>query len=150
MTVADIEPVMAIERDSFAYPWSTRFFLQELQVQCARSLLAVIDEDIIGYVLYWLLPDEVDIHNLAVHRPFRRQGIARALLKRVIHQAESRGSLRVTLEVRRSNTGAQKLYESLGFRITGLRRGYYSDNGEDAFAMALPLARAPAKTSLKL
>ena len=65
MTPADMDEVMAIERTSFPYPWSSRFFLQELQVPCARSLLAEVGGRIAGYILFWLLPDAVDIHNLA-------------------------------------------------------------------------------------
>jgi [ribosomal protein S18]-alanine N-acetyltransferase len=150
MTLADIDAIMSIERASFAHPWSMRFFLQELQVQCARSLLAEIDGKVIGYILFWLLPEEVDIHNLAVHTAFRRRGIARALLRRVIAQAQARGSLRVTLEVRRSNTSAQRLYESIGFSITGIRQGYYSDDGEDALAMALDLTQEKLKSPPKV
>jgi [ribosomal protein S18]-alanine N-acetyltransferase len=137
MTAADLDAVMAIERSSFAYPWSPRFFLQELQVPCARSILGEINERIVGYVLFWLLPDEIDVHNLAVHSEFRRRGIGRLLLQQVVIEARCRSSNRVTLEVRQSNVAAQKLYESLGFTTTAVRRGYYSDNGEDALAMAL-------------
>jgi ribosomal-protein-alanine N-acetyltransferase len=150
MTLADIDSVMAIERASFTYPWSTRFFLQELQVQCARSIVAEVDRKVVGYILFWLLPDAVDIHNLAVDSAFRRCGIGRALLQRVVRQAKDRGSIRVTLEVRRSNTGAQRLYESVGFLTTGIRKGYYSDNGEDALAMALELRRQSLKPRVKL
>jgi [ribosomal protein S18]-alanine N-acetyltransferase len=139
MIAADLEAVMAIEKASFAYPWSPRFFLQELQVQCARSFLAEINGRIVGYVLFWLLADEVDVHNVAVHSEFRRRGIGRLLLDQVVGEARRRGSIRVTLEVRRSNTAAQKLYESIGFVTTGIRKGYYSDDGEDALAMVLEL-----------
>jgi ribosomal-protein-alanine N-acetyltransferase len=133
----ELDAVMAIERSSFAYPWSPRFFLQELQVPCARSILGEINERIVGYVLFWLLPNEIDVHNLAVHSEFRRRGIGRLLLQQVVIEARCRSSNRVTLEVRQSNVSAQKLYESLGFTTTAVRRGYYSDNGEDALAMAL-------------
>lgn len=139
ITFADLDEVMAIERDSFAYPWSPRFFLQELEVECARSILVEVSGQIAGYVLFWLLPDEIDIHNIAVHSRFRRRGLGRLLLNQVVARAQRRSSLRVTLEVRASNSRARKLYESMGFVITGLRRGYYSDNGEDALAMALNL-----------
>jgi ribosomal-protein-alanine N-acetyltransferase len=137
MTTADLDEVMAIERAAFRYPWSSRFFLQELQVQCARSILAEVRGKIVGYVLFWIVPGAVDIHNIAVHTAFRRHGIARFLLEQVIHEAGARSLPRVTLEVRQSNIPAQRLYESLGFVTTGVRRGYYSDDGEDALAMAL-------------
>jgi [ribosomal protein S18]-alanine N-acetyltransferase len=141
MVLADLAEVMAIERASFRHPWSSNFFLEEIQVACARSVLAQVSNKIAGYVLFWLLPEEIDIHNIAVHNGFRRQGIGRALLQRVIEQARRRDSLRVTLEVRVSNLAAQKLYESVGFVSQGLRKGYYSDDGEDALIMALELAR---------
>jgi len=140
MTTADLDEVMVIERTSFRFPWSAGFFLQELQVACARSILAEIDGRIVGYVLFWMLPGAVDIHNIAVHVDFRRRGIARLLLSQVVDQARRRADVRVMLEVRRSNIEAQRLYESLGFLMTGVRKGYYSDDGEDAFAMTLELS----------
>ena len=131
---------MGIERTSFRFPWSSGFFLQELQVACARSILAEIDGQIVGYVLFWLLPGAIDIHNIAVHVDYRRRGIARLLLGKVLAEARNHASLRVMLEVRKSNLPAQKLYQSLGFLTTGVRKGYYSDDGEDALAMSLELA----------
>ncbi|MEX0805890.1 MAG: ribosomal protein S18-alanine N-acetyltransferase [Candidatus Binatia bacterium] len=139
MTTADIENVIAIERVSFQFPWSIKFFIEELKVECSRSVLAEVDGRVVGYVLFWLLSDEVDIHNIAVHPEFRRHGIGRCLLEQVVAAARHQESTRVTLDVRRSNTPAQRLYESLGFTLKGVRKGYYSDNGEDALVMALEL-----------
>ena len=139
MVLDDLDEVMAIESVSFRHPWSSRFFLEELQAPCARSMLAQVNGKIVGYVLFWLLPEEVDIHNIAVHTEFRRRGLGQALLKEVVEQARRRNSSRVTLEVRVSNIPAQKLYESVGFISKGLRKGYYSDDGEDALIMALEL-----------
>ena len=139
MTTADIEKVIAIERASFQFPWSTRFFLDELQVDCARSILAEVEGRIVGYVLFWFLPEEVDIHNIAVHPDFRRHGIGRLLLEQVVATARRQDRVRVTLDVRFSNVPAQNLYRSFGFVTRGVRKGYYSDNGEDALVMALEL-----------
>ena len=143
MTTADLEEVMMIERASFHYPWSPGFFRQEMQVACARSILAEIEGQIVGYTLFWLLPGAIDIHNIAVHIDYRRRGIARLLLSKVVTEAQRQSVIRVMLEVRRSNLAAQKLYESVGFFSTGVRKGYYSDNGEDALAMTLDVV--PAK-----
>ena len=140
MSTADLDEVMLIERTSFRFPWSTNFFLQELQVACARSILAEIDGRIVGYVLFWQLPGAIDIHNIAVHVDYRRRGIARLLLDKVAGEARRQSTLRVMLEVRRSNLPAQKLYASAGFITTGIRKGYYSDDGEDALAMSLELS----------
>lgn len=141
VTSSDLEDILAIEKASFAYPWSPRFFLQELRVPCARSVLAMIEGKPVGYVIYWLLPSEIDIHNLAVDPAHRRQGIGRSLLLAVIDEAEHEGRSRITLEVRRSNEAAQRLYQSVGFVSQGLRKGYYSDDGEDAVIMALEIRR---------
>ncbi len=130
---------MAIERIAYSYPWSERFFRQELQVECARSFLAQLERRIVGYILFWLLPGEIDIHNVAIHPDFRRRGLGRHLLEQVVSEARSRASTRITLEVRKSNLPAQKLYESMGFAYNGIRKNYYSDDGEDALLMALEL-----------
>jgi ribosomal-protein-alanine N-acetyltransferase len=139
MNSSDLSEVIEIERASFAYPWSTNFFLQELKVGCARSLLAVVGDRSVGYIIYWLLQHEIDVHNLAVHPSYRRQGIGRALLEAVIEEARRQRANRVTLEVRKSNEAAQKLYQALGFSAKGVRTAYYSDDGEDALIMALEL-----------
>lgn len=139
MKLSDLDQIMTIEKSSFSYPWSSRFFLQEIKVPCARSVLAVTGDRIIGYVVYWLLPGEVDIHNLAVRPDCRRRGIGRSLLLGVVRHARYQGARRVTLEVRKTNGAAQRLYESIGFVTTGIRKGYYSDDGEDALAMSLEL-----------
>ena len=139
MTTADMDEIMLIERSSYRFPWSQGFFLQELQVACARSILAEVDGKIVGYVLFWLLPGTIDIHNVATHVDFRRRGIARLLLGQVLSQASAQSVSRVTLEVRKSNLPAQKLYGSIGFSATGVRKGYYCDDGEDALAMTLHL-----------
>jgi ribosomal-protein-alanine N-acetyltransferase len=137
ITTADLDDIMVIERSSFSFPWSINFFRQELQVACARSVLVESDGAIIGYILFWLLPGAIDIHNIAVHLEHRRRGIARMLLDRVVAEARRHTAIRVLLEVRKSNLAAQKLYEAMGFVATGIRKGYYSDNGEDALAMTL-------------
>lgn len=139
MTTADLDEVMAIERTAFSFPWSAGFFRQELQVACARSILAETGGKIIGYVLFWLLPGAIDIHNIAVHADFRRKGIARVLLGKVVEEAQRQSVARVMLEVRESNTAAQRLYHGMDFVTTGIRKAYYSDNGEDALAMTLDL-----------
>jgi ribosomal-protein-alanine N-acetyltransferase len=113
--------------------------LQELQVPCARSILAELSNRTVAYTLFWLLPDAIDIHNIAVHPEYRQNGIARALLSEVIRAARQQSRARVMLEVRRSNLPAQMLYRRLGFATTGIRKGYYSDDGEDALAMSLEI-----------
>ena len=138
---SDLEDILAIENVSFMYPWSSRFFLQELRVPCARSLLATVEGKPVGYIIYWLLPSEIDIHNVAVHPAYRRQGIGRSLLQAIIEEAKHERRGRITLEVRKSNEAAQRLYYSVGFASQGIRKGYYSDDGEDAVIMVLEFDR---------
>ena len=136
---SDLDKIMAIERASFSSPWSAEFFLEELKVPYARSLLAEVGGQLVGYIVYWQLPREIDIHNLAVHPAYRRQGIGRSLLRATIDEATGRGLRRVTLEVRKSNEAARRLYQSMRFMARGIRRRYYSDDGEDALIMVLEL-----------
>jgi ribosomal-protein-alanine N-acetyltransferase len=89
-----------------------------------------------GYVIYWVIADEMHILNLAVHPVQRRQGIARALLTAALTQSRDQGAAVVWLEVRPSNTAALALYHSFGFEEIGVRPGYYTDNGEDALILA--------------
>lgn len=133
----DLDHVLEIERASFASPWSRHFFLEELGATCARSVLSETRGVVVGYCLYWELPTDIDIHNIAVHPDYRRNGVGRSMLNHIIDQARRIGSQNITLEVRKSNEAAQALYRSLGFEICGVRRGYYSNDGEDAWIMIL-------------
>lgn len=142
MAPSDLEAVLAIERLSFPSPWSPQFFLEEIEAPCARSLVCRVAGEVVGYIVYWVLPGDVDIHNIAVHPDYRRRKLGWALLSRVVEEAKGRGSERITLEVRKSNSGAQALYTALGFTIKGVRKGYYSDDGEDAWVMVLDLREA--------
>jgi len=136
---ADMGEIMTIERTSFTSPWSARFFLEEIRVSYAKFVVAEMAGRIVGYIIYWQLLKEVDIHNLAVHPAYRRRGIGRSLLSLAVDSAKGQGSNRVTLEVRKSNQAAQQLYHTLGFVERGVRKGYYSDDGEDALVMVLDL-----------
>ena len=124
MRPSDIDQVMLIERGSFTSPWSAQFFLEEIGVSYSQSLLAEFQGRVVGYLIYWQLPSDVDVHNLAVHPDYRRRGVGRYLLTTMIHNAREKGFRRVTLEVRKSNSAAQRLYQSLGFVGNGVRRGY--------------------------
>jgi ribosomal-protein-alanine N-acetyltransferase len=136
MTIDDLDEVMGIERASFQTPWSRGAFRYELtQNRVARSLIIRADRQLVGYLCLWEIGHEIHITNLAVHPSFRRRGIARALLRRVLDDARQGRVELVFLEVRPTNVEALGLYESFGFRVIGRRKGYYFDTGEDAFVM---------------
>jgi ribosomal-protein-alanine N-acetyltransferase len=139
MSMADIDDVVEIERLSFATPWSRDAFEDELARNNMASYLVVRDEHgrAVAYGGQWVILDEAHITNIAVHPDFRRRGIGHKLMVALMCQALARGARRMTLEVRVSNLAAQALYAQLGFRPSGVRRGYYMDTGEDALVMWL-------------
>jgi len=136
MRQSDLDSVMNIEKASFPTPWSRNAFLSEIYENSrACYLVARQNGKVIGYVGIWVILDEGHITNLAVHPDFRRRGVGERLMRAIMDYARSKGAKRITLEVRVSNLGAQKLYEKLGFVSVGIRPGYYHDNGEDAMIM---------------
>ena len=133
MCLADMDQVMIMERLCFTLPWPRGAFEGELtQNAMARYLVVEIDGRIAGYAGIWLIFDEGHITNIAVHPDFQRRGVASALLQRILSNAKACGIEACTLEVRRSNLAAQKLYEKYGFLPEGVRKGYYTDTKEDA------------------
>ena len=136
MTPADLEQVLAVERQCYSHPWSAEFFLQELHSPFATVDLGWIDNQLGGYLCSWYLQGELHVLNLATAPAFRRRGIAGRLLGRALDQGSRRGLEKAFLEVRVSNEAAIALYRRLGFRTTFRRPGYYPD-GEDAFVMEL-------------
>ena len=147
MRLGDIEEVVAIERVSFQTPWSRAAFRYELtENRVARCLVARSDDSVVGYLCLWEIGHEIHITNLAVHPSFRRRGIGRRLLAPVLEDGRRRGITLVLLEVRPTNAEARALYESLGFRVIGRRKGYYFDTGEDALVMEAALVGAAPAT----
>jgi ribosomal-protein-alanine N-acetyltransferase len=143
MALADLDAVVAIERASFATPWSRGAFVYELkQNRVARSWVARASGQVIGYLCLWEVGSEIHITNLAVHPAWRRQGVARTLLGTILEDARRRGLAGALLEVRPGNSEARVLYESFGFRMVGRRKGYYPDTGEDALVLEVTLAGA--------
>jgi len=97
-----------------------------------------------GFAGFWAMADEAHITTIATREASRRQGIGELLLQSVIDMANQRASRIVTLEVRVSNTAAQQLYTKYGFSQVGLRRGYYTDNHEDAVIMSTDHIASPS------
>jgi ribosomal-protein-alanine N-acetyltransferase len=135
---SDLPQVIAIERRSFPTAWSLAMFVLELSKPSSICLAAVEPQrarlgSLLGYAICSRYADVWHLMNIAVDPARRRQGIATALLDRVIERAGSEESF--TLEVRPSNPGAITLYERFGFRTAGTRPRYYRDTGEDAVIM---------------
>lgn len=138
----DVPRIREIELASQPSPWSDRVILQELDVPQSSFWLASVDAEVVGFLVFWVVYDEIHILNVAVDPKVRRRGVARALLACLLERARSAEMTSVTLEVRVSNVAAQRLYEAFGFRRIGQRKAYYADNGEDAFILASVLEEA--------
>jgi ribosomal-protein-alanine N-acetyltransferase len=142
MRKEDIDQVLAIERTSFSMPWSRNLFLSEFRSPLVSTLFVSLSSTapkrvVTGYIVFWLVADEMHILNLAVAVGQRQRGMARRLVLTGIKHAYAKGARRAFLEVRASNMFAQKLYSSLGFTGTSVRRNYYDSPVEDAVVMTL-------------
>jgi ribosomal-protein-alanine N-acetyltransferase len=147
MRPSDIPSVMRIERQSFAMPWQESTFRALMRRPSAALLTAtaaeagsaVREEGVVGFSALWFAADEAELGDLAVDPDHRGRGIGRQLLERSVEVARRRGVRTLYLEVRESNTAARALYETHGFQLVGVRRGYYSEPREDACVMRLDL-----------
>lgn len=143
MTIGDLPAVMAIEHQAFSNPWTTEMVKKELTQDWSTVLLG---EEITatgwvirGFAIFWLVADEVHVLNVATDGAVRRQGFGRQVMEAVLETGRAHKCRIATLEVRRSNEAAKKLYGSLGFKAVGMRPAYYQDDREDAVIMILDL-----------
>ena len=139
----DLDGILAVDAASFYRPWTRAMYESELRNPSVSRIYVIRTREarVAGYCAAWAIGGELHINNLAILPNLRRQGLATALLRDVLRRAADGGCDRATLEVRRSNDAARRLYEGLGFRLGGLRRDYYTDPVEDA----LILWRGPAE-----
>ena len=139
----DLDAIMEIERGSFSSPWSRQVFVEEFERSFSYLVVLRDEEDarVLAFINYWVVHDEIHVLNIATHPDARRRGLARRLLNHAINTGLTRGASLVTLEVRRSNTGAAELYRGFGFETVNTRKRYYED-GEDAIVMVLDLETA--------
>ncbi len=140
----DAPAIAAIEREVFSDPWPESFFLGELAQPAVTATIAEREGTLAGYIVAWLAAGTGHIGNLAVVPAQRRRGVAGRMLDDLLDRAAREAVHTITLEARVSNFAAQALYRARGFRLAGLRRGYYRDTGEDALVMEW---RAPAARS---
>ncbi len=145
MRHADIPAVQAIEREVFTSPWPRNAYASELSQNRQAHYLVLRDGDeIIGYGGLWKVGDEAHVTTIGVRARSQGQGLGTALFAALIQRSYELGARWVTLEVRVGNAHAMRLYERFGFRPIGRRRGYYTDNGEDAVIMWSDSIHAPA------
>ncbi len=137
LQLRDLNAIEKIERASYPTPWSRSMFASELAKPSSICLgaFALQTGTLVGYLVISRYVDAWHVMNVAVDPTERRRGVATSLLERLFELTTGRGRRGYTLEVRVSNTEAIALYERLGFKPRGVRRGYYTDNREDALIM---------------
>jgi ribosomal-protein-alanine N-acetyltransferase len=146
LKLRDLTAIEQIERSAYPTPWSRSMFAGEL-AKPSSICLGAIDADesrLVGYLIISRYVDAWHVMNIAVALSHRRRGIATRLMERLFEVTSGDGGRGYTLEVRVSNEAAIKLYESVGFKARGVRRGYYTDNREDALIMWKDPVREPA------
>ncbi len=135
LDLVDLNAIERIEQRAYPTPWSRSMFASELAKATSICLGAFEGDELVGYVVNSRYVDAWHVMNVAVDPDLRRRGVATALLERLFELTGDDERRGYTLEVRVSNEGAIRLYERLGFEARGIRRGYYTDNREDALIM---------------
>ena len=131
---ADLPDLERIEIEQFSNPWSRDYFAAELANSFSHIAVAVDPRPgtVVGYLLFWKLGDELELHKIAVAGAWQRQGHAARLLDHFLRAGRDWGCRRAVLEVRAANVPAIRLYEKFAFRRAGRRRDYYVKPVEDA------------------
>ncbi len=131
---ADVQRVSEIDAECFSMPWSVAAFELEVEKPESITLVAVRENEIVGFVNGVLVLDEMYISNIAVTAARQRLGIGRMLLTALENEVGGTASF-ITLEVRRTNFSAQELYKKMGYSTVGIRKNFYEKPTEDAMLM---------------
>jgi ribosomal-protein-alanine N-acetyltransferase len=131
----DMAEVLQAEQQSFDYSWTEEDFLRCLRQRNCIGMVAEHDEKVVGFMIYELHKTRLHILNFAVAPQYRRLGIGRQMVSKLIGKLSSHRRTRITLAVRETNLVAQLFFRSMTFRAVKVLRGYYEDSGEDAFLM---------------
>lgn len=133
--IENIDEMLKIEKRSFHSHWNKQTFFDEISAENGYYLVAKDKNRILGYSGFRFVLDEAHITTLAVHHRSRKKGIGTKLIEQLIKDARPMGLKKLYLEVRQSNTPAQKIYKKMGFKVIDRRREYYQHPVEDALVM---------------
>ncbi len=138
---ADFERILEIEQAAHPTPWTRDVFAREFELDISHIWVVSKGsrEDIVAFLVFWVVHDEIHVLNVAVDPAFRRTGIATSILRHLAEESRAEDASFITLEVRHQNRAAIALYDALGYEIIGRREAYYADTGEDALIMSLLL-----------
>ena len=131
----DMPSVLGIEQSCFEFAWNEDDFIRCLRQRNCIGMVAEIDDEIVGFMIYELHKNRLHILNFAVHPDFRRQGIGGAMCGKLFGKLSHERRNRIMLEVRETNLDAQLFFKSLGFRAISVLRDFYDDTIEDAYLM---------------
>ena len=142
---ADLDGILVVEEVSFNNPTPRAWYEAELARPevCKVFVIRTPEHAVAGFAAFWKVVDEMHINNLAVHPACRQRGLGRRLLAGTLDAAYAMGVRRATLEVRRSNLAAQRLYAGAGFQVMGVRAGYYTQPVEDALMLSAAVVETP-------
>lgn len=132
MTHSDLDQVMEIERDSFPLPWTRQSYANEIVNPASIYIAGKHNDELVSYAGAWIIMGEAHITTIAVARRWQGKGLGRQAFAELARQTILAGANRITLEVRVSNDRAIRIYRKFSLKMVGRRRGYYSDNNEDA------------------
>lgn len=131
----DMAEVMAIEKQSFEFPWTEDDFVRSLRQRNCIGMVAECDERIVGFMIYELHRNRLHLLNFSVRTEFRRRGVGSQMLRKLIAKLTQQRRNRILLEVRETNLTAQLFFRANGFRAISLLRSYYEDTPEDAYLL---------------
>jgi ribosomal-protein-alanine N-acetyltransferase len=131
----DMAEVLDIERGSFEFPWFEEDFIRCLRQRNCIGMVAEHGERVVGFMIYELHKTRLHILNFAVADQFRRRGVGRQMIEKLLGKLSSQRRVRITLEVRETNLAAQLFFKAAGFRAVTVLRAYYEDSPEDAYLM---------------
>ena len=131
----DMPEVLAIETNSFEFPWTEEDFIRCLRQRNCIGMVAEYDERVVGFMIYELHKNRLHILNFAVHPDFCRRGIGEQMVNKLIGKLSHGRRSRIMLEVRETNLAAQLFFRDAGFRAISVLRDFYDDTVEDAYLM---------------
>jgi ribosomal-protein-alanine N-acetyltransferase len=140
----DMPEVLAIEASSFEFPWVEEDFIRCLRQRNCIGMVAEHDDQVVGFMIYELNKNRIQVLNFAVARDFRRRGVGTQMVAKLIGKLSAQRRTRIAMEVRETNLAAQLFFRTAGFRAVSVLRNFYDDTPEDAYLMQYRFDAEPA------
>ena len=141
----DMAEVLDAERQSFEFPWCEDDFIRCLRQRNCIGMVAEYDERVVGFMIYELHKNQLHILNFSVNETFRRRGVGKQMVGKLISKLSHQRRNRILLEVRETNLSAQLFFRDMGFRAVTVMRDHYDDTIEDAYVMQYRYHQVPTE-----